>query len=159
MKRKRLFRREPHVCKQRSRGHWWNGAAELILHLLFYFKFLQEYFWFRVFISFRCIAKWISYTYTYIHSFLDYFPYRPLQSVEQSSLCYTIGPYQLCVLYIMELPRQLSGKESTRQCRRCGFNPWVGKIPLKRKWQPTPVFLPGKSHGQRSLVSYSPWGH
>ena len=38
------------------------------------------------------------------------------------------------------------------------FNPWVGKIPWKREWQPTPVFLPGKSHGQRSLVSYSPWG-
>jgi len=36
---------------------------------------------------------------------------------------------------------------------------WVGKIPWRRKWQPTPVFLPGKSHGQRSLVGYSPWGH
>ena len=40
-----------------------------------------------------------------------------------------------------------------------GFNPWVGKIPWRRKWQPTPVFLPGESHGQRSLVGYSPWGH
>ena len=56
------------------------------------------------------------------------------------------------------LPRWLSGKESTRQCR-CGFNPWVGKIPWRRKWQSTPVFLPGKSYGQRSLVGYSPWGH
>ena len=44
------------------------------------------------------------------------------------------------------------------QCRRPGFNPWVGKIPWRRKWQPTPVFLPGKSHGQRSLAGYSPWG-
>ena len=35
---------------------------------------------------------------------------------------------------------------------------WVGKIPWRRKWQPTPVFLPGKPHGQRSLVGYSPWG-
>ena len=35
---------------------------------------------------------------------------------------------------------------------------WVGKIPWKRKWQPTPVFLHGKSHGQRSLVGYNPWG-
>ena len=41
---------------------------------------------------------------------------------------------------------------------RCGFNPWVGKIPWRGKWQPTPVFLLGKSHGQRSLVGYSPWG-
>ena len=39
------------------------------------------------------------------------------------------------------------------------FNPWVGKIPWRRNWQTTPVFLPGKSHGQRSLVGYSPWGH
>ena len=43
------------------------------------------------------------------------------------------------------------------QCRRPGFNPWVGKIPWRRKWQPTPVLLPGKFHGQRSLVGYSPW--
>ena len=45
------------------------------------------------------------------------------------------------------------------QCRRPGFNPWVRKIPWRRKWQPTPVFsLPGESRGQRSLVGYSPWG-
>ena len=39
------------------------------------------------------------------------------------------------------------------------FNAWVGKIPWRRKWQPTPVFWLGKSYGQRSLVGYSPWGH
>ena len=44
------------------------------------------------------------------------------------------------------------------QCGRPGFNPWVGKIPWRRKWQPTPVLLPGKSHGLRSLAGYSPWG-
>ena len=52
---------------------------------------------------------------------------------------------------------RLSGKESACQCRRHGFNPWVRNIPQRRKWQPTPVFLPGKSHRQRSLVGYSPW--
>ena len=46
------------------------------------------------------------------------------------------------------------GKEPTCQCR----NPWVRKILLRRKWQPTPVFLPRKSHGERSLADYSPWG-
>ena len=54
-----------------------------------------------------------------------------------------------------------SGKESSCQHRRCrilGFNPWVGKTPWSRKWKPVPVFLPVKSHGQRSLVGYSPWG-
>ena len=40
-----------------------------------------------------------------------------------------------------------------------GFNPWVGKFPWRRKWQPTPVFLPGECHGLRSLAGYSPWGH
>ena len=48
--------------------------------------------------------------------------------------------------------------ESACQCKKLGFDPWVGKILQGRKWQPTPVFLPGKSHGQRSLIGYSPWG-
>ena len=50
-------------------------------------------------------------------------------------------------------------KESACQYRRhkrCGFDPWVGKIPWKRKWQSTPIFLPRKFHGQRSLAGYSP---
>ena len=54
------------------------------------------------------------------------------------------------------------GKESACQCRRHkrhGFNPWVRMIPWRRKWQPTPVLLPGKFHGQRSLAGYSPRGH
>ena len=42
--------------------------------------------------------------------------------------------------------------------RRCEFHLWVRKIPWRREWQPTPVFLPRKSHGHRSLVGYSPWG-
>ena len=45
------------------------------------------------------------------------------------------------------------------QCRRPGFNSLVRKIPWRRKWQPTALFLPGESHEQRSLVGYSPWGH
>ena len=43
------------------------------------------------------------------------------------------------------------------QCRRPGCDPWVGKIPWRRTWQPTPVFLPGESHPQRSLAAYSLW--
>ena len=48
---------------------------------------------------------------------------------------------------------------SACQCRRCMLDSQSSKIPWIRKWQPTPVFLPGKSHGQRSLEDYSPWGH
>ena len=58
----------------------------------------------------------------------------------------------------MGLHWQLIGKESACQCRRYRFDPWVGKIPWRRAWQPTPVLLPGESYGQRSLVGYSPWG-
>ena len=53
----------------------------------------------------------------------------------------------------------VSGKEPACQCRRQGFSPWVGKIPWRRKWQPTPGFLPGEPHGQMSLAGYSPWSH
>ena len=56
-------------------------------------------------------------------------------------------------------PGGASGKEPACQCRRPkreGFDPWVRKIPWRRAWQSTPVFLPGEFHGQRSLVGYSP---
>ena len=49
-------------------------------------------------------------------------------------------------------------KKSSCQCRSQGFDPWIGKIPWSRKWQPIPAFLPGKFHGQRSLAGYSTWG-
>ena len=53
---------------------------------------------------------------------------------------------------------RLSGKKFACQCRGCEFDPWVRKIPWRRKWQPTPVFLPGKFYGQRRLAGYSPRG-
>ena len=58
-------------------------------------------------------------------------------------------------------PGGASGKELTCQCRRHkrhGFSPWIGKSPWRRAWQPTPVFLPGESYGQRSLVGNIPQG-
>ena len=63
-----------------------------------------------------------------------------------------------CCSLPMRLPQRLRGKEPTCQCRRRGFDPWVMKIPWRRKWQPISLFLPGKSSGQRSLTGYSPWG-
>ena len=53
-------------------------------------------------------------------------------------------------------PGGSDGKQSALKAD--GFDPWVGKIAWRRKWQPTPVFLPGESHGQGSLVGYSPEG-
>ena len=65
------------------------------------------------------------------------------------------------ILNICPSPGGASGKEPAYQCRRhkrCGLDPWVGKIPWKKAWLPTPVFLPRESHGQRSLMGYSPKG-
>jgi len=53
-------------------------------------------------------------------------------------------------------PGGLSGERIHLQCSRHRFDPWVEKIPWRRAWQPTPVFLSGESHGQRSLAGYSP---
>ena len=65
----------------------------------------------------------------------------------------------LCVVVSQKgLPRWLSGKEPACQRRRRMFNLWVKKIPGRRKWQRTPVSLPGKLHEQRSLADYSPQG-
>ena len=82
----------------------------------------------------------------------------------------TVSVYLKCVVqwifaYVHihgSFPGHTSGKEPNCRCRRLkryGFHPWVRKIPWRRKWQPTPVFLPGKSNGQRTLEGYSPWGH
>ena len=49
-------------------------------------------------------------------------------------------------------------KEFTGECRRWGSDSWVRKIPWRSKWQPIPILLPGKSHGQRGLAGYRPWG-
>ena len=59
---------------------------------------------------------------------------------------------------IVGLPRWHSGEILACQNRRCKFDPWVRKIPWRRKWQPTPILLTGEAHGQKSLAVYSPWG-
>ena len=69
--------------------------------------------------------------------------------------------FQLCTVFprLFWLPWWFRQWRICLQRRRSRFNPWVGRIPLRRKCQPTPVFLNGESYGQRSLVVCSPWGH
>ena len=92
-------------------------------------------------------------------------PLLPLSSVFPSPKLFLKKNFGIQLVYSVVLvsgvglPRWLSGKESACQCRGPRFNPWVRKIPCRRKWQPTPVFLPGESHGQRSLVGYRTWSH
>ena len=66
-------------------------------------------------------------------------------------------PVQWQLLKSTRLPQGLRDRESVCQCKRCRLDPWVGKIRWRRKWQPTPVFLPGESHGWKILAGYSPW--
>ena len=61
-------------------------------------------------------------------------------------------------MWTSQVAQWVMNPSAMQENRRCGFNLWVGKIPWRRAWQPTPVFLLGESLGQRSLVGYSPWG-
>ena len=88
------------------------------------------------------------------------FSYPPGACLESSNLTcksnFGGGPFCDYVWFLLGLSRWLSGKELACQCRKRGLDPWVRKISCGRKWQPTTVFLPGESHGQRSPM-YSPW--
>ena len=66
--------------------------------------------------------------------------------------------YLLDHWFILSFPGGSDGKSVCLQFGRPRFDPWVGKIPWRRKWQPTPVVLPGKFHGWRNVICYSPWG-
>ena len=98
----------------------------------------------HLFVFLNCLVAFVIYTLTHkVFCFL-YLKY--------------IYNYLVYVQY-MGLLWWISSKQSTCQCRRYGFDPWIEKIPWIRKWQPTPLFLPGKSNRQRSLAGYGPWRH
>ena len=103
------------------------------------------------------IESYIHFIYLFIYLFIWLLIPRFLSL----SLSLSLSLFFFFALGVFEgIPRWCNSKESTCQCRRYkrhSFNTWVRKIPWRRKWQTTPVFLPGKSHGQRSLVGYSPW--
>ena len=81
---------------------------------------------------------------------LCYYQLPPLPSQSQLLLISNI---------YLGFPESSVVKNPPDSARRPGLDPWVGKIPWRRRWQLTPKFLPGKSHGQRSLAGSSPWGH
>ena len=74
------------------------------------------------------------------------------------SLLYSIYSIQQRSAELLKNKTCLRWKRTCLQCRRPGFDPWVEKIPGEGNGKPTPIFLPGESHGQRSLAGYSPWG-
>ena len=76
--------------------------------------------------------------------------------------CSFSGPRYINLQRHMGFLAGASAKEAAcqgRRHKRRRFNPWVGKIPRRRAWQSTPLFLPGEPHGQSSRAGYSPWGH
>ena len=93
------------------------------------------------------------------------FNHKNLNEHLLSALC-TYGletqgkPKMEAASFLLGLSRRFSGKKSTCQCRKCRFHPWAGKIPWRRKWQRTPVFLPGESSWteERGGLQYSPQG-
>ena len=87
-------------------------------------------------------GKPLIYLFHLVQHFLNYFQWR--------------------IIPLWDFPGGASSKELACQCRRLNrqmFNPWIGKLPWRRAWQPTPLFLSGESLRQWSLVGYNPWGH
>jgi len=86
--------------------------------------------------------------------------YMPLVHIRDRERVFFYKSPEFCShKFVLGFPGGTSGKEPICQCRRhkrCGFDPWGGKIPWRRAWKPTPVFLPEESHGQRNLVDYGP---
>ena len=126
------------------------GQSQLIL----FSKVVFTMPWLMTFINLFSFAAFRSVFFFFFNKFSEHLPFR----VISGSL---VGMTPLDISLSDGLPRWLSGKDTACQCRRqerWRFYPWVRKIPWRRAWQPTLVFLPGKSHGQRSLAGYSPWG-
>ena len=116
-----------------------------LTHMSFYFyTFNEAYFTYHKITHFRCIIQSFNQQLYGIN-------FRTNFHALIRSLMVTDGPQ-----VISRLPRWSSDKESACQCRKHGIYPWVGKIPYRNKWQPTPVVLPWKSNGQKSLAGYSP---
>ena len=98
-------------------------------------------------LSFTLIMHLHFYSY-FVHKFKFYFL---IHQTETFLFCFW--------LIFFGLPWWLRLFRICQQCGRPGFDLWVGKIPWRREWLPTPVSLPGEFYGQRGLAGYSPWGH
>ena len=78
--------------------------------------------------------------------------------LDLSSFCVNVSNNLSFLLEAYQVAQQVKNPSVMQEMRETEFNLWVRKIPWRRKWQPTPVFLSGESHGQRSLVGYRPVG-
>ena len=86
---------------------------------------------------------------------------QPLPSYRHAQFLSNLHTYVCVCIYVCVYIQSSVVAQTVKNLptmKKPWFNPWVGKIPQRREWLPTPVFLPGEFHGQRSLVGYSPWG-
>ena len=117
--------------------------------------------------SWMLMQKWRNLGYIFYPSWTDLFEHDSCDGLAQARLLIyhwthsLEASWGLFQLQTMSFPGDASSKEPACQCRRhrrLGFDLWVGKIPWRKAWQPTPVFLLGESHGQKNLADYSPQG-
>ena len=157
-------------------------ATSLVTNTFFFFKFFSVSFWIDSIVLFS--SSLISWKWLFLFfGFFPWFFFFPRQesksSPHYSIMAESTSSKSISVFnnhsdchhrhyaavarsqgeLIWGLSWWLRRKRICFQCGRPRFDPWVRKIPWRRKWLPTPVFLPGKFHRQRSLVGYSPWGH
>ena len=129
--------------------------------------FIKSYSWFLWSDKYgkHCVCRTLSPSF-YLHTRKD--QYKPWishtanQSYSDRHLVQENGQWiYLLLKEVQGFPGGRSGKDCTcqcRRCKRCQFDIWVGKSPWKGNWQPVPVFLPQKFHGQKCLADHSPWG-
>ena len=140
-----------HLCMKSSLGisnflEEISSLSHSIVFLYFFALITEESFLHLLAILWNSAFKWV------------YLSFSPLlfTSLLFIAICMASSDshFAFCISFSWGgLPWSFRWQSICLQCRRPGFDPW------RRKWQPTPVFLPGKSHGQRILVGYSPWGH
>ena len=128
----------------------------------FFFFFFLFLYMNRIWAEFRSPASQLSYHESNTNITPFFFPLTFLVAEKKSRAGWISHSFYLTKLPLLRgFPGGTSGKEPSCQCRKCkrlGFDFWIGKIPWRRAQQPTPVFLPGESHRQRSLAGCSPEG-
>ena len=114
--------------------------------------------WFCCFLTCKQVSQGEGKVVCYSHLFKNFPQFVVVHLVKSFSVVKEAEVDILLEFCFLWLPWWLRCSRILPQCRRPGFYPWIRKSPLRRKWQPTSVFLPGEFHVQRSLVGYSPWG-
>ena len=125
-------------------------------------SFIQEISWWLQYMPRILWLLFLRYSPS-LHLFFSWRFLIPLTTVRHSIHPVSFMAFLIIVpMDILGFSGGATGKEHPCQCSRCWrcrFNPWVRKIPCRREWLPTPIFLPDEFHGQSSLPGYSPWGH